>query len=108
MPVAVLSALSLGLSIDFAIHFIQRLRARLAEGVELERAFEGIFGEPARAIFRNALVITIGFAPLLFAPLTPYQTVGGFLAAIMMLSAVATLLLMPGLIQTFKKTLVKR
>jgi hypothetical protein len=108
MPVAVLSALSLGLSIDFAIHFIQRLRVRLAEGVGLECAFESIFGEPARAIFRNALVITIGFAPLLFAPLTPYQTVGGFLAAIMMLSAVATLLLMPGLIKTFKKTLVGR
>jgi hypothetical protein len=104
MPVAVLSSLSLGLSIDFAIHFIQRLRARLAEGIGLEKAFEGIFGEPARAIFRNALVIAIGFSPLLFAPLTPYQTVGGFLASIMMLSAVATLLLMPGLIKTFIKS----
>ncbi len=108
MPVAILSALSLGLSIDFAIHFIQRLRGRLSAGDGLETAFENIFAEPARAIFRNAIVIAIGFTPLLFAPLTPYQTVGGFLASIMMLSAVATLLLMPGIIKTFSKSMLRR
>ncbi|MGB5245500.1 MAG: MMPL family transporter, partial [Woeseia sp.] len=98
MPIAVLSSLTLGLSVDFAIHFIERMRALLRESGSLQRAGELIFEEPARAIARNAIVIAIGFTPLFFAPLVPYITVGAFMAAIMVLSGVTTLVLMPALI----------
>ena len=54
-----------------------------------------MFGEPASAITRNALVIALGFTPLLFAPLVPYITVGVFLASIMAISALVTLLVLP-------------
>jgi predicted RND superfamily exporter protein len=57
-----------------------------------------MFEEPARAIARNAIVIAIGFTPLFFAPLMPYITVGAFMAAIMTLSGISTLLLLPALI----------
>ncbi len=56
-----------------------------------------MFEEPARAIARNAIVIAIGFTPLFFASLVPYITVGAFMAAIMALSAVSTLILLPAL-----------
>ncbi|MGB5347937.1 MAG: MMPL family transporter, partial [Woeseia sp.] len=88
MPIAVLSSLTLGLSVDFAIHFIERMRALLRDSGSLQRAGELIFEEPARAIARNAIVIAIGFTPLFFAPLVPYITVGAFMAAIMVLSGV--------------------
>ncbi|MCI0516666.1 MAG: hypothetical protein L0Y45_02425, partial [Woeseiaceae bacterium] len=65
------------------------------------RAAENIFEEPARAIARNAIVIAIGFTPLFFAPLVPYITVGAFMAAIMALSALTTLLLLPPLMAWF-------
>ncbi|MGB5579612.1 MAG: MMPL family transporter, partial [Woeseia sp.] len=70
----------------------------LRESGSLQRAGELIFEEPARAIARNAIVIAIGFTPLFFAPLMPYITVGAFMAAIMVLSGVTTLVLMPALI----------
>ena len=54
-----------------------------------------MFDEPATAITRNALVIALGFTPLLFAPLVPYITVGIFLASIMAISALVTLLILP-------------
>ena len=95
MPVAVLSSLSLGLSVDFAIHFIQRLRASLAESGNWRQALDAVFEEPARAITRNAVVISLGFLPLLAAPLVPYITVGAFLASIMAASAIVTLLMLP-------------
>jgi uncharacterized protein len=97
MPIAVLSSLTLGLSVDFAIHFIERTRALLRETGSFERATEKIFEEPARAIARNAIVIAIGFTPLFFAPLVPYITVGAFMAGIMALSGVTTLILLPAL-----------
>ena len=97
MPIAVLSALTLGLSIDFAIHFIERTRALLRESGSFAIAEKQMFEEPARAIARNAIVIAIGFTPLFFAPLVPYITVGAFMAAIMALSGVTTLILLPAL-----------
>ena len=97
MPIAVLSSLTLGLSVDFAIHFIERTRALLRASGSFAVASEKIFEEPARAIARNAIVIAIGFTPLFFAPLVPYITVGAFMAAIMTLSGVSTLILLPAL-----------
>lgn len=103
MPIAVLSALTLGLSIDFAIHFIQRVRELETEKQSLSAALSDMFQEPSRAIARNAIVIAIGFTPLLLSPLMPYITVGFFLASIMILSALVTLVLLPALLTLLAK-----
>ena len=47
---------------------------------------------------RNAVLFAAGFFVMLFASLTPYITVGVFMAAIMILSSLATLLFLPALI----------
>jgi len=99
MPIAVCSSLALGLSIDFAIHFIQRFRRKYQECGDLEMTCDNIFQEPARAISRNAFVIIFGFLPLVFARLTPYVTVGAFFAMLMTFSTLITLILLPALIQ---------
>ena len=98
MPIAVLSSLTLGLSVDFAIHFIERYRTFRQNGQTVTQAITAMFHEPARAISRNAIVIALGFTPLLFAPLVPYVTVGLFLASIMLLSAFVTLTLIPAVL----------
>ncbi|NVJ68592.1 MAG: MMPL family transporter [Gammaproteobacteria bacterium] len=105
MPIAVLSALTLGLSIDFAIHFVQRARDIYAEKKDIKRTMALMFKEPASAISRNAIVIAIGFTPLLVAPLMPYVTVGFFLATIMAVSALVTLLLLPIVLKSAKTKL---
>lgn len=98
MPIAVLSALTLGLSVDFAIHFLERARSAFKETQSVTATMNIMFDEPASAISRNALVIAFGFTPLLFAPLVPYITVGIFLASIMAVSALVTLLLLPAIL----------
>lgn len=98
MPVAVLSALTLGLSIDFAIHFIQRAAEIQKKQADWKVVAQEMFGGPGRAIVRNALVIAIGFLPLLAAPLIPYKTVGFFMFMIMAVSTVATILIIPAII----------
>ena len=99
MPIAVLSALTLGLSIDFAIHFLQRARELEKETASLLLALDSMFQEPSKAIARNAIVIAVGFTPLLLSPLVPYVTVGLFLAGIMAMSAFVTLVLLPALLK---------
>lgn len=105
MPVAVLSALSLGLAVDYAIHFLARARATEAETSSWRRSVAPMFGEPARAITRNAIVLGVGFLPLLAAPLVPYQTVGVFIAAILLTAGLSTLLILPALVTLLQRWL---
>ncbi len=98
MPVAVLSSLTLGLAVDFAIHFLSRSRELVAELGSWGDVAAKMFGEPARAIARNIIVIAIGFTPLLAAPLVPYKTVGFFMASILAIAGLATLFVLTALV----------
>ncbi len=105
MPVAVLSSLTLGLAVDFAIHFLSRARHMRTDYRSWRKTSPAVFGEPARAIARNIIVIAVGFLPLLLAPLVPYQTVGMLMAAILLVSGVATLLILPAMVRLLENRL---
>ena len=105
MPIAVLSCLSLGMAVDFSIHFIGRYQERREEQARGTAPAESLVASllwtaerPGRGILRNAILFAAAFSVMLFAPLTPYVTVGTFIVAMMLLSAGLTLLLIPALI----------
>ncbi len=99
MPIAVCSTLALGLSVDFAIHFLERVRNRWHETRDLPGSISYLFGPPGLAIVRNAIVISLGFLPLVVSTLTPYVTVGLLFAGLMIAGAIATLFLLPALLR---------
>ncbi|MCK4538930.1 MAG: MMPL family transporter, partial [Candidatus Krumholzibacteria bacterium] len=103
MPIAVLSSLTLGLSIDFAIHFIKRSKEIHRETEDFQKTFDGMFEGLGRAISRNVLVIAIGFIPMFFSTLVPYITVGSFFFAIMMVSGLVTMMLLPSIFIVIQK-----
>jgi len=103
MPVAVLSSLSIGLAVDFTIHFLVRTRHFMSQTRSTIRSHDLAFGQPAVAISRNVLVVAIGFLPLLFAPLVPYQTVGTLIATILCASGIATLLIVPACLRVWER-----
>lgn len=105
MSVAVLSALALGLAVDFAIHFLEHSRVMRYDEGDWQSAVQHVFRDPARATVRNIIVIAVGFLPLLAAPLVPYQTVGIFLASILGVSGLATLLILPALVRMLERFL---
>lgn len=99
MPLSVLSTLSLGMAVDFAIHFISRFRQRLAEtrgGVR--EALLWTAARPGKGILRNAALFAAAFSVMLFAPLTPYVAVGAFIVSMMLLSALLTILCLPAIV----------
>ena len=108
MPVAVLSSLTLGLAVDFAIHFLERSRMIYKKTGSWEKTIGEMFEEPARAISRNVIVISVGFTPLLLSPLVPYNTVGIFLASIMAISGITTMLILPSLITILEGRLFRK
>jgi len=108
MPVAILSAMTLGLSVDFAIHFLERGREMYKQTGNWKEANARMFKDPAKAISRNAIVIAVGFLPLLLAPLVPYRTVGFFLAMIMFVSWLATLFMLPALVKLLENRIFRK
>lgn len=117
MPIAVLSCLSLGMAVDFSIHFIgrfqQHLREQVGSGTRLDasaltEALLWTAARPGRGIFRNALLFASAFSVMLLAPLSPYVTVGAFIVTMMLLSAMFTLLLLPALITVLRGWLFPR
>lgn len=118
MPISVLSCLSLGMAVDFAIHFVNRFRQRLNEGQEgkdtgtpdptaVTDALLWTAARPGKGIMRNAVLFAASFAVMMFAPLTPYITVGAFIVSMMLLSAVMTIIYLPALIVLMQGRLFK-
>jgi uncharacterized protein len=108
MPVAVISALALGLAIDFAIHFVTYAKSYSTLGLSPRETLDRIFEEPARGISRNAIVVALGFTPLIFSPLVPYQTTGYLMLGILGTSAVATLVILPACLRLGARFLYPR
>ncbi|MBI5140854.1 MAG: MMPL family transporter [Nitrospirae bacterium] len=110
MPISVLSCLSLGMAVDFAIHFVSRLRQRLREmpGESLSDALLWTAERPGKGIIRNAVLFAASFAVMIFAPLTPYITVGAFIVSMMLLSAVMTIVYIPALITLASGSLLEK
>jgi hypothetical protein len=108
MPLSVMSCLSLGMAVDFAIHFIGRFRQRLAEtdGRDVQEALLWTAARPGKGVFRNAVLFAAAFSVMLFAPLTPYIAVGAFIVGMMLLSALLTILYLPALIMLGRKWLL--
>jgi uncharacterized protein len=98
MPVAVLSTMVLGIGVDFAIHFVERFRTLRDRLGTTSSALDAFYGKPARAMTRNAVVIAVGFSPLLLSSLVPYVVVGALLASIVGLSWLATIVVLPALL----------
>ena len=106
MPISVLSTLSLGMAVDFSIHFIKRFKQRYETEKDLQKALIWTVERPGKGILRNALLFSLAFSVMIFASLTPYITVGIFIASLMMISAFLTLIYLPALIVLFQRFLI--
>ena len=98
------SALAIGLSVDFAIHTIERLRRepRAASGAaaagSLEERIQAFYEGTGRALFLNALALILGFGVLTTSLVPAMREFGLVLVVCIATGFVASLLLLPALI----------
>lgn len=92
---AIVAGILLGMTIDYAIHLVNRF----TETKDIYRARQ----EVRPAIFSNTLALAGGFATLVFAPLRLFSGLGLLLAIGMVTGAILTLALIPHTIRNSKK-----
>ncbi len=100
---ATIAAVSIGIGIDFAIHFIARYREELERHGVRDTAVR-IAGEgTGLALVASAISSSIGFGILAFAPM-PLFAAYGFLTALMIgMALVATLVVLPSVLVALTK-----
>jgi predicted RND superfamily exporter protein len=98
---AMIASMGVGIGIDYSIHFVSRYRVEYAKGLSVDEALHGTMHDTGKAIVFNALAVAMGFLVLIFSNFKPIANVGWLVAATMVVSAVASLVILPALIRTF-------
>ena len=95
---ATIAAVSIGIGIDFAIHFIARYREELERTGRRQTAVEIAAEGTGTALVASAFSSAIGFGILAFAPMPLFAAYGLLTALMIMMALVATLAVLPSLL----------
>jgi hydrophobe/amphiphile efflux-3 (HAE3) family protein len=94
---AMLSSILVGIGVDYTIHFLWRVRAARAEGLDTPEAVHHSLVTAGRAILFNALSTSAGFGVLLLSSFLPVRFFGFLVLTSLGACCAAALLLLPAL-----------
>ena len=99
MGVALIAAVSIGLSIDNTIHYLAVFQSGIRTGLERDEALVEAQHRAGVASVFSTLALTAGFATLCLSDFVPTVYFGGLVCASMLGGVIGNLLLLPLLIQ---------
>ena len=105
---AMISSITIGIGIDYAIHFISRYRAEakaLADPGDVVAATTSTSGQ---AILFNAAAVIAGFLVLLFSAFSAFNSFGSLVALAMAISSASAMTVIPALFATREPRFLRR
>jgi len=99
---ALLSSISIGIGVDYAIHFIDRYKMKVTGNSNEIEIAKHTMEEAGKAIFFNAVVVILGFSVLMFSVFPPNRELGALISFNMFVAFVSTLTIMLIAINTIK------
>ncbi|MFC1944021.1 RND family transporter [Chloroflexota bacterium] len=98
MITATIAAISIGVGIDFSIHFTERFRQELGRGLDKKSAIVNTARSTGMALFGTALSTAVGFAVIAFAPMPMFASFGLLTAVMIVISFLMALFVLPCLL----------
>jgi hypothetical protein len=95
---ALIGSVAVGIGIDYTIHFIVRFKVEHAQGKTELEALDKTLETTGKAIIINALSVMVGFLVLVLGNIVPMQRFGYLIALTMIISATASITVMPALL----------
>jgi predicted RND superfamily exporter protein len=92
---ALITALSIGIGVDYTIHVIHRYTEELEHGRSIEDATTVTLATTGSALLGSALTTALGFGVLLFSPLVPFQQFGLVTAILILYALFAAIVVVP-------------
>jgi predicted RND superfamily exporter protein len=91
-------SISIGIGVDYSIHFLNRFKREYQLLNNIEQALEVTLQTAGRAISINVMSVALGFLVLMLANLIPLQRFGILIAVTMIASGLGALIIMPAVI----------
>lgn len=95
---ALTASITIGIGIDYGIHFVSRYRLLRSEGLNYEDAVAGTMQTTGKAIIFNAVSVTAGLLVLLFSVFVPVAAIGWLASLVMLSSALGALTVVPAIL----------
>lgn len=95
-------SISIGVGIDYAIHFTSIWRTRVKEGMSSREAVDSAYYYCATPVIANAFGLSLGFSALFLSPLQIHVTVATLMWVSMMTSVAFSLIILPSILQRIK------
>ena len=92
---ALITALSIGIGVDYTIHIIHRFTEELEHGKSLIDATTTTLATTGSALIGSALTTALAFAVLLFSPLVPFQQFGLVTGITIVYALIASIAIVP-------------
>jgi predicted RND superfamily exporter protein len=98
---ATIASISVGIGIDYCIHFTERFRQEFLRLPDKKKALLNTAGSTGIALLGSALSTATGFAVLAFAPMPMFATFGILTALMIAMSFLVALMVLPCLLYIF-------
>ncbi len=92
------ASISIGIGVDYTIHFLERFKAQLKVGDPFDQAYFSTIRSSGKAVIINAVSVAAGFLVLLASDMGATQSMGTLMAGTMAYSSLAALTLLPAVI----------
>lgn len=93
------SGMTLGIGVDFAIHFLERYRLARRRGLDAPAAISDASSATGPAILVDALAIALGFGVMMLSQVPANARLGGLVVLSIFSCLVVTMLLLPALLR---------
>jgi len=90
-----LSAIAVGVGVDYSIHLISGIYYFRKRGMGRRESVDAALSSVSRPVLANAFGLAIGLSVLFFSPLRIHMQVASVMWVAMMVSSMAALLLIP-------------
>jgi len=103
---AILSAIIIGVGVDFALHYVAQYRNISRSGISSDELTREVIEDVGYPIILDA-TSNLGFGALLFSTFIPVQYIGGLLIFAMISTSVGTLTILAVIAEMLKSRLMK-
>ena len=94
------ASISVGIGIDYSIHFIERVKSEMKSGMTIEKAANKASRTAGHAILINAFTLVSGFAILAFSNFLTVSVFGILMTFTMATSSTAALVIIPAILNS--------
>lgn len=101
-------SVSIGIGIDYSIHFLNRYRLEIQKSKNELDALYSTLTTTGRAITTNMITVALGFLVLIFANLIPLRRFGLLVAITMLSSGIGALTLLPAILLITKVKIISK